>query len=126
MGVVDFFNNTGGTPPGMLGGFDLWDGVSTFYIDAFGVPGDSTLSVPGQELFTGSLGNPTLLSSGGPFSFQDLSSCDNGGTPCPPDALPTGTLTVTLVPTPTPEPSSLLLLAAGLALGVVTTLLRKN
>jgi len=128
-GVVDFFSSAG-----MLGGFDLWNGNVTtpdFFIDAFGVPGDTfPFTMPGQQLYTGGENAPTLLSSGGPFSFLDLSTCDNDttGTNCPANGVipPTGILDIKSVPTPTPESSTFLLLAIGLALGMVSTLLRKN
>lgn len=125
-GEMDFLSSSGA-----LGGFGLWNpGTGFFFIDAFGVPGGS-FATPGTQLYTGPESMPTLLSTGGPFLFQDYSDCDNSLIHCDDptvgtDPPPSGTLTVTLVPTPTPEPSSLLLLAAGLALGVVTTLLRKN
>jgi hypothetical protein len=81
------------------GGFDLWTGNYFLLINAYG-----------PQVYSGSVNDPTILS--GTYYFLDTG---NGFFPTIGQS----------VQTTVPEPSSLLLLAVGLAAGLIVSLFRK-
>ena len=101
VGTFDFFSID--TP----GGFDLFGGGVDLLINAFG-----------DQVYSGPLSAPTML-TGGFGTFEDFGSDTTGSTSNP------GTLEATSA-SPVPEPSTFSLWAIGLAIGLALTFVRSG
>ena len=107
VGTFDFFSS------GFGGGFDLVSSGSALLINAFGAGFNDPPFFLGQQVYSGPLSAPTMLT--GPFgTFTDFASDTSGSTSNPGTLRPSASASV-------PEPSTLSLLAIALAIGLALT-----